>query len=85
MSPITGKWRCETVEVNGPVNIAGVSVQPGDLVIADETGTCFVPRAQIAKVLDMAEAITRQEAAILDEIGGGIPLPDLVRKLYGAI
>ena len=83
MSPITGKWRCETVEVNGPVNIAGVSVQPGDLVIADETGTCFVPRASIAKVLEMAETITRQEAAILDEIGDGVPLPDLVKKLYG--
>jgi 4-hydroxy-4-methyl-2-oxoglutarate aldolase len=82
MSPITGKWRCETVEVNGPVNIAGVSVHPGDLVIADETGTCFVPAALIAKVLEMAENITKQEAAILDEIGGGIALPELVRKLY---
>ena len=44
VSPITGKWRCVTVEVNGTVNVAGIAVRPGDLVIADETGTCFVPQ-----------------------------------------
>ena len=39
ISPITGKWRCVTVEVNGPVSIAGLAVRPGDLVIADERRT----------------------------------------------
>lgn len=43
VSPITGKWRIQTVAVNQPVSIAGVSVCPGDLVIADEVGVCFVP------------------------------------------
>jgi 4-hydroxy-4-methyl-2-oxoglutarate aldolase len=35
VSPITGKWRIETVAVNKPVTICGVSVNPGDLVLAD--------------------------------------------------
>jgi 4-hydroxy-4-methyl-2-oxoglutarate aldolase len=30
VSPITGKWRIETVAVNKPVTICGVSVNPGD-------------------------------------------------------
>ena len=42
ISPITGKWRVETVAVNKPVRICGVSVNPGDLVLADEVGVCFV-------------------------------------------
>jgi len=83
MSPITGKWRCNTVEINGQVNIAGVSVRAGDLVIADETGTCFVPQAMVMRVLEMAEKITEIEAQIIKEIDGGIPLQDLVAKLYG--
>ena len=29
VTPITGKWRVETVGVNQPVTIAGVAVQPG--------------------------------------------------------
>ncbi len=45
VSPITGKWRIETVAVNKPVTICGVNVSPGDLVLADETGVCFIPRA----------------------------------------
>ena len=43
VSPITGKWRVETVGVNKPVSIAGISVQSGDLVLADECGVCFRP------------------------------------------
>ena len=46
VSPITGKWRIRTVAVNRPVSIAGVTVHPGDLVIADEVGVCFVPFAR---------------------------------------
>ena len=44
VSPLTGKWRVKTVAVNKPVTICGVTVNPGDLVLADETGVCFIPR-----------------------------------------
>ena len=42
---MTGKWRIQTTGVNLPVLIAGGAVQPGDLVLADEAGVCFVPFA----------------------------------------
>ena len=44
VSPMTGKWRVKTVAVNKPVTICGIAVNPGDLVLADETGVCFIPR-----------------------------------------
>jgi regulator of RNase E activity RraA len=34
-TPITGKWRMQTVEINGVVQICGVQVRPGDLACAD--------------------------------------------------
>ena len=68
ISPITGKWRCVTVEVNGAVSIAGIAVRPGDLVIADETGTCFVPRKLVEQVLPLAEAITVKERNVMREM-----------------
>src|SRR5690606_25694747 len=43
ITPLTGKSRLETVEINGDIEIAGVRVSPGDIVIADDTGVCFVP------------------------------------------
>ncbi len=83
ISPITGKWRCVTVEVNGAVSIAGLAVRPGDLVVADETGTCFVPHHLIEKVLPMAEDITHKERKILQDIAGGIAIPPLAKALFG--
>lgn len=83
ISPITGKWRCVTVEVNGPVSVADVAVRPGDLVIADETGTCFVPHALIDQVLPLAEAITHKERALMREIGTGVAIPEFARTLFG--
>ena len=39
--------RVETAEINGPIGICGVRVDPGDVMIGDESGVTVVPR-QIA-------------------------------------
>lgn len=83
ISPITGKWRCVTVEVNGTVSIAGIAVRPGDLVIADETGACFVPHRLVDQVLELAEAITDQERKYIQQLNDGLAIQDFARDLYG--
>jgi 4-hydroxy-4-methyl-2-oxoglutarate aldolase len=80
VSPITGKWRIETVAVNKPVTICGVSVNPGDLVLADETGVCFIPRARAADVLARARKIAASEVAREAKIASGAPVPELMLK-----
>src|SRR3954449_5630102 len=32
ITPVTGKWRIETVEINGAVQIGDIRVMPGDLI-----------------------------------------------------
>jgi len=76
VSPMTGKWRIRTVGVNVQVLICGVAVHPGDLVVADEVGVCFVPHARAAEVLRAAQAIAASEEARLKLIEEGIPLAD---------
>ena len=79
VSPITGKWRIETMAVNDAVRIAGIEVRPGDLVIADECGVCFVPFARAAEVLAVAERLTASEAKRLKALADGIPLAEFVK------
>jgi regulator of RNase E activity RraA len=79
VSPITGKWRIETMAVNHPVQIAGIEVKPGDLVIADECGVCFVPFARAAEVLAVAQRMAASEAQRLKKLDEGIPLADFVK------
>ena len=74
VSPITGKWRIETVAVNQPVRIAGIEVRPGDLAIADECGVCFVPYARAAEVLAVARRLAQSEEERLAKLAEGIPL-----------
>jgi 4-hydroxy-4-methyl-2-oxoglutarate aldolase len=74
VSPITGKWRIETVAVNQPVRIAGIEVRPGDLVVADECGVCFVPRGRAEELLTVARRLAQSEEERLAKLAGGMPL-----------
>lgn len=78
-SPITGKWRIETVAINVPVAICGIPVTPGDLVVADEVGVCFVPRERAADVLAAVHRILEYEAKRMQQIASGLPVPDLAK------
>ena len=50
ITPVTGRGRIEAVEINGPIDGAGVQVVPGDVVVADASGISFVPAARFAEL-----------------------------------
>jgi 4-hydroxy-4-methyl-2-oxoglutarate aldolase len=83
ISPVTGKWRLETVEVNGAVQIGEVRVDHGDLVIADDSGVCFIPHGRILDVLELVEKKARAEEVRCQAIVGGVAVPDISRSTYG--
>jgi regulator of RNase E activity RraA len=82
VTPITGKWRLQTVEINGCVHIAGVCVQAGDLVAADEAGVVFVPFAHVEAVLAQAEQIDRGDKRQRADIDAGVDLATLAATRY---
>jgi 4-hydroxy-4-methyl-2-oxoglutarate aldolase len=75
ITPVTGKWRIETVEINGEIQMGEVRVNPGDLVVADDTGVCFIPRDNILEVLELCEKKKKAEDARIDAITQGVPVP----------
>ncbi|WP_345248849.1 RraA family protein [Pigmentiphaga soli] len=82
VTPITGKWRLQTAEINGRVRIAGVSVDAGDLVAADEAGVVFVPFEQVEAVLRAAEHIDQGDARQRSDIAAGIDQAALAQTKY---
>ena len=80
VSPITGKWRVQTVAVNKPVTICGIAVNPGDLVLADEVGVCFIPREHAAEVLERTRRIAANEKIRVAKIASGAPVSELIPK-----
>lgn len=81
-TPITGKWRMQTVEVNGTVQVAGIQVHPGDLVCADEAGIAFVPRSRAAEILEAARKIDAGDTKRKVDIDRGASVADLMTRTY---
>ena len=82
LTPITGKWRLQTVEINGRVRIGGVMVDAGDVVAADEAGIVFLPFARVAEILARALEIDAGDTRQKRDIATGIGLSDLAATKY---
>ena len=80
VSPITGKWRVQTIAINISVSICGVTVNPGDVVLADEVGVCFIPRQRAGEVLQRVQRNAAAEAIREAKIASGTPVADMFGK-----
>jgi len=83
IAPPTGTWRRATVEVNGRRRNGEGRGGHSDLVVADDTGVCFIPRDVVLEVLEGAEKKAKAEEVRCKAIDDGIPVPDISRATYG--
>jgi len=79
---VTARGRVAELGFEEPVTIAGVAVKPGDWVIADASGTVFLPGDQIASILKVAERIFAREQLMARDIASGIPITEVMGRDY---
>lgn len=82
--PTTARRRVVERDWNVPVEIAGVPVSPGDLVIADGSGVVFIPQEHADEVLAVAERLSRREALMLEKVRQGLPMEEIMGASYEA-
>ena len=66
-----GPYKNGPGEINVPVSIGGMVVQPGDIVVGDEDGVLAVPQADAEAVLAAAREQRRKEETTLRAIAAG--------------
>ena len=78
---ITGKFRMECMEMNGPVTLFGKRVEAGDMIAADDNGVVIVPAEIAADVLEKCREQAEVEANMDDAVRKDLPLVE-VRKWF---
>lgn len=64
------RWRLDDWEV--PIEIGGVHVRPGDVLVGDVDGVVCVPEDRREEVLERAEAMVNTEDAVRDLVESGV-------------
>ena len=77
VSAITTKSTGADGEINTPVQIGGVPVHPGDLVVADANGVLVLTPEAAAAVIEAAEAREKREPWVRSELLAGRALSDI--------
>jgi regulator of RNase E activity RraA len=70
----TARQRAQEHAWGVAVEIGGVTVRPGDFVVADGSAIVFIPAADAERVAAAARTIARREAAMAASIDAGTPI-----------
>jgi 4-hydroxy-4-methyl-2-oxoglutarate aldolase len=70
--------------VGQPVDLGGLRVESGDIVIGDRDGIVIVPREQAAAVLQALTEVRAAEAALEAKVKGGLELSDFARAILAS-
>ncbi len=80
--PFTARGRIAEHAWNIPVDIGGVTVNPGDLVLADGSGVVFVDQNREEDIVAKAEEIAAKEAAMAAAVRRGKKVSDVMGGDY---
>jgi regulator of RNase E activity RraA len=76
--PVSARGRIVQLAMEEPVPFAGVTVHPGDVVLADRNGVVFVPERELGRVVALAERIAAREEGMAEAVRSGQPVTEVM-------
>ncbi|MGI9433435.1 MAG: RraA family protein [Geminicoccaceae bacterium] len=80
MVPTTGRTRIQVVEIGGTIEVSGIRVVTGDVIVADGTGIVCIPKDKAGEVADIAEALQADDDQAVAEIAKGLTFTEAMAK-----
>lgn len=77
ISPITTRSLAMSGEINTVVQCGGVSVAPGDIILADDNGVLVLKPDQVAALVEHCEPIAQREPTTRQRLRSGEPLAEI--------
>lgn len=88
ISPITTRGMAISGEINTVVQCGGVSVAPGDIILADDNGILVIPPHQVEELVELCEPMAQREPITRQRLLAGESLPEMTgatRKIMAAL
>jgi 4-hydroxy-4-methyl-2-oxoglutarate aldolase len=82
--PADSAGRLDAVEAGGRIRCGGVTVEPGDVILADADGIVVTPRTLAERVATLAEEKAATETAVRQELRAGRTVSDTYDE-YGVM
>jgi regulator of RNase E activity RraA len=81
ITPVSGKGRVKVDGINVPITVCGIAVNPGDYIIADETGVVCVNPDLLMDALPIAEEFTTNDTRFANALRGGGRFSEITARL----
>ena len=78
--PVSARGRIIQESYNTIIQIGGVQVRPGDIVVADANGVAVIPTERFEEVLTQAEVLLDMELKMMAEAEAGAFMLDVDKK-----
>lgn len=79
-SPLDSAGRQDFAATQIPLSIGGVTVNPGDWVVADDLGVAIIPAEFVDKVIELGMEKMRGESTVKSELESGSDLGEVFRR-----
>lgn len=75
-----GPYKDGPGEINVPISVGGMVVNPGDILVGDEDGLLAIPQDEAERVIEMAMRKSVEEANTLKSIAAGTVNKDWIDR-----